>query len=491
MGGGVSSAARKHPPGDQPQKEGIEGAYAVLGEYFNDLKSSGLNSTEVFDALKRKEEHIRQIEKKKRLSLLQSGSIKVLALNQLSINIKSNDDIKRIGYHSEKISKQLRSAKETVKGLKLVQDNYPESEHLRSRISGKHGFMLDTFDEKIKLAESHVTFLASVEEDMKKELVQIRKQSEKASSRAKRSVKIHIPEEKESEEESPTKPFVQMRNKPVLKLRINSDSSIDAPPLGELVKDNGDESKDAGSRRSSREEAGAPPSNSYFMSPRGTVRLGEFKIGERGLLSLNSYVIGSRASDRRGESKTSEGRSGGFIDFLELCLLGCGASATVKEAIHVPSFTLVALKMMPIYNQEKRKHVGRELAVLYKNLAELSLVDESLDRMPSSESETSSATSLVRSLSAEAKSGRSQYVLAMYDAFANPRSGLINLVVEYMDGGSLADLVANGGCQDEGVLADIATQVLKGLYFLHTKLHMHVSFIALCSQLTFCMRREI
>jgi serine/threonine protein kinase len=68
--------------------------------------------------------------------------------------------------------------------------------------------------------------------------------------------------------------------------------------------------------------------------------------------------------------------------------------------------------------------------------------------------------------------------LAMYDAFANPKSGLINLVVEYMDGGSLADLVANGGCQDEAVLADVATQVLKGLHFLHSKMQMHVRVVA-------------
>jgi serine/threonine protein kinase len=37
----------------------------------------------------------------------------------------------------------------------------------------------------------------------------------------------------------------------------------------------------------------------------------------------------------------------------------------------------------------------------------------------------------------------------------------VNLVVEYMDGGSLEDLVQAGGCDDEGVLASIAQQVLQ------------------------------
>lgn len=40
--------------------------------------------------------------------------------------------------------------------------------------------------------------------------------------------------------------------------------------------------------------------------------------------------------------------------------------------------------------------------------------------------------------------GSCPYILHLYDAFANPKTGLINLVVEYMDGGSLADLVKNG-----------------------------------------------
>ena len=50
---------------------------------------------------------------------------------------------------------------------------------------------------------------------------------------------------------------------------------------------------------------------------------------------------------------------------------------------------------------------------------------------------------------------------------------MVNLVVEYMDGGSLQDVVDNGGCRDEEVLADIAHQVLLGLDFLHSHNQMH------------------
>jgi serine/threonine protein kinase len=44
-------------------------------------------------------------------------------------------------------------------------------------------------------------------------------------------------------------------------------------------------------------------------------------------------------------------------------------------------------------------------------------------------------------------------------AFLDAKNGMVNLVVEYMDGGSLQDLVDRGGCQDEQVLADITHQV--------------------------------
>jgi serine/threonine protein kinase len=40
---------------------------------------------------------------------------------------------------------------------------------------------------------------------------------------------------------------------------------------------------------------------------------------------------------------------------------------------------------------------------------------------------------------------------------------VVNLIVEYMDGGSLQDVVDAGSCLDEEVLADIAYQVLPPL----------------------------
>ena len=45
-------------------------------------------------------------------------------------------------------------------------------------------------------------------------------------------------------------------------------------------------------------------------------------------------------------------------------------------------------------------------------------------------------------------------------AYLDSKSGIVNLVVEYMDGGSLQDLVDRGGCQDEIALADLSHQVI-------------------------------
>lgn len=50
---------------------------------------------------------------------------------------------------------------------------------------------------------------------------------------------------------------------------------------------------------------------------------------------------------------------------------------------------------------------------------------------------------------------------------------MVSLMIEYMDGGSLQDIVDMGGCDDEPTLANIAVQALKGLLFLHENFQIH------------------
>jgi serine/threonine protein kinase len=56
---------------------------------------------------------------------------------------------------------------------------------------------------------------------------------------------------------------------------------------------------------------------------------------------------------------------------------------------------------------------------------------------------------------------------------SNLEDGGVALMMEYMNGGSLQDIVNDGGCQDEGTLASIALQVLTGLDFLHRCNQIH------------------
>lgn len=57
------------------------------------------------------------------------------------------------------------------------------------------------------------------------------------------------------------------------------------------------------------------------------------------------------------------------------------------------------------------------------------------------------------------------HVVVYYDAFYN--NGVISIVLEYMDGGSLADIVKKVEKIPEPYLAVISKQVLQGLIFLH------------------------
>ena len=84
----------------------------------------------------------------------------------------------------------------------------------------------------------------------------------------------------------------------------------------------------------------------------------------------------------------------------------------------------------------RRQQVANELQILYKNLTDLK-VTATHDR------------SLCRD------SLDTNNVLGFYNAFIDYSSGLVNLVVEYMDSGSLEDLVQDGGCSDERVLVSV------------------------------------
>jgi hypothetical protein len=205
-----------------------------------------------------------------------------------------------------------------------------------------------------------------------------------------------------------------------------------------------------------QEKESGDASPKVILSPgRGTLQFGNIRIRENGI----SPVVSNGVDVPKDNMAIPVVRG---VDFLEVGALGTGASGVVMEAVHVPTLTIVALKMLPVYNKEKRQHVSRELGVLYKNLTEMRLINESLD-----------GCGLDPSFDGGNSFVRCPNLLTLYNAFVDSRTGMVNLVVEYMDGGSLQDLVKYGGCQDEMVLSDIAKQTLRGLAFLHANKNVH------------------
>lgn len=65
------------------------------------------------------------------------------------------------------------------------------------------------------------------------------------------------------------------------------------------------------------------------------------------------------------------------------------------------------------------------------------------------------------------------YIVNLIDVVPNPRDGTLSVCLEYLDGGSLQDIVNLGGCSQEKVLLGIASQMLTGLDFLHSKRIIH------------------
>lgn len=146
-------------------------------------------------------------------------------------------------------------------------------------------------------------------------------------------------------------------------------------------------------------------------------------------------------------------------------LLGGGAFGQVYKAIHFPTMRRVAIKKIPKdfgRTHEYANSFARELRNLYHNLQQLS------------------ARVTPKALGAGAGglgadtvrdgSGHCPYLLTLYDAYVERNPTNLCLVLEYMEGGSLEQVVAagagGGGCDDEGFLREVSHNVLKVRFFV-------------------------
>lgn len=64
-------------------------------------------------------------------------------------------------------------------------------------------------------------------------------------------------------------------------------------------------------------------------------------------------------------------------------------------------------------------------------------------------------------------------IVELIDAFSDANDESVGICFEYMDGGSLEDIVEKGGCTNESILSGIAYQCLLGIGLLHQNNQVH------------------
>ena len=142
-------------------------------------------------------------------------------------------------------------------------------------------------------------------------------------------------------------------------------------------------------------------------------------------------------------------------DLIHLDELGRGCSAIVRRSIHLPTLKLVACKEIQVHDEMKRSQLCKEIKALYVNLVNIT------------DGERHPASPRCASV------GHIPHVVSMYDAFTSPSSGTVSVILEYMDGGSLQNIIDRGGLYDEPWLAKISSQLLLALKSIHGRNLLH------------------
>jgi serine/threonine protein kinase len=157
-----------------------------------------------------------------------------------------------------------------------------------------------------------------------------------------------------------------------------------------------------------------------------------------------------------------------------LCKLGQGCSSIVFKALDLTEMRLVALKMVPVYERDKRRQMVRELSALFQVLRKKQIATEynescmhvsllfDLKKSNNKNNKLSIKTTKKKGNNSTTSSQKSdnsvksfksttsveldpddfkiypqEYIVDFYDAFSNVEEGGVGLMMEYMDGGSL------------------------------------------------------
>jgi serine/threonine protein kinase len=195
------------------------------------------------------------------------------------------------------------------------------------------------------------------------------------------------------------------------------------------------------------------------MTQSGTIFVNGFceGIGKRGIINKDAESAKLPMRER----------------LVMLCKLGQGCSSIVFKALDLTEMRLVALKMVPVYERDKRRQMVRELSALFQVLRKKEVATEydqscmhvsllfELKKSNNQNNKLSfkktkkkgSHNNDITSQSDSVKSAKSvpsveldpehftiypqEYIVDFYDAFSNVEEGGVGLMMEYMDGGSL------------------------------------------------------
>lgn len=175
------------------------------------------------------------------------------------------------------------------------------------------------------------------------------------------------------------------------------------------------------------------PCESYMVSSEGAVNLlskscGVYNFSEHGLEKhTNGIVHDNNRSEQAFRCSSSEMHVFGAI--------GCGSSSIVYKAIHITIHRILALKRINVFEKEKRQQLLNEIRTLCEAPCFQGLVE-------------------------------------FHGAFYTPDSGNISIALEYVDGGSFADVLRLRKSIPEPVLSHMVHKLLISLGYLHGERHL-------------------